>query len=167
MSEHVCKCEEEEVITEEKINKFKEIMKNRSGSSELISVLHEAQQIFGFLPKEVQELVAEGLCVPLSEVFGVVTFYSLFSMKPQGKHKVCVCKGTACYVRGADKVLERLEKELGVGPGDTTKDGEFSIEITRCIGACGLGPVATIDDQTYARIKPDKIPSILDKYRKA
>lgn len=140
------------------------ISQHKDEQGALIAVLHEAQEIFGYLPKEVQLRVAEGLNVPLSEVYGVITFYALFSLKPKGKYKISACKGTACYVRGADKVLERLEQELGVKAGDTTDDGKFSLEVVRCLGACGLGPVIMINDDVHARLKPDRIPSILKKY---
>ncbi len=133
----------------------------------LINILHEVQEIVGYLPQPVLLHVAEKLGASAADVHGVVSFYALFSMKPKGKHRVAACKGTACYVRGAPRVLERLEKELGIPAGDTTEDMLFSLEVVRCLGACGLGPVAMIDDDVLARLKPDRIPSVLKKYREA
>ncbi|HAN86247.1 MAG TPA: NAD(P)H-dependent oxidoreductase subunit E [Firmicutes bacterium] len=130
----------------------------------LIPCLHEIQEVVGYLPLEVQERVAAGLDVPLADVYSVVTFYALFSTKPKGKHQVGVCLGTACYVRGGDKVLEKVEQALGIKAGDTTDDRLFSIQVMRCIGACGLGPVMTVDDDIYARIKPDRVAEVLAKY---
>lgn len=136
--------------------------KERRGA--LIAVLHDAQEEIGFLPKQVQVRVADGLGVPLSEVYGVATFYALFSLKPKGKYKVSVCKGTACYVRGSPRILERFEKELGVRAGDTTGDGLFTLEVVRCLGACGLSPVLTVNKDVHARLKADRVPQIIGKY---
>jgi len=130
----------------------------------LIPVLHEAQQLFGYLPEEVQRRVAEGLGVTLSEVYGVATFYSLFSLKPRGMHKIGVCLGTACYVRGASAILAEMERLLNIKVNDTTDDGKFTLEITRCIGACGLAPVMTIDEDVHGRLTTDKIKEILSRY---
>jgi len=133
--------------------------------SSLINILHEVQKAVGFLPEPVLTHVAEKLGVSVADVHGVVSFYTLFSMKPKGKHRIAACKGTACYVRGAPRVLERIEKELGVKFGDTTKDAQFSLDIVRCLGACGLGPVAMVGDDVHARLKPDRIPAMLKPYR--
>lgn len=130
----------------------------------LIQVLHAAQELFGFVSSEVQERVAEVLGVPLSEVYGVITFYSLFSLKPRGKYKVGICLGTACYVRGAAAILAELERQLSIKVNDTTPDGKFTLEVTRCIGACGLAPVMTINDDVYGRLEKDNIKEILSKY---
>lgn len=143
------------------------IAEHKGAAGALIPVLHKAQLLFGYLPKEVQLAVAEGLDMPISEVYGVVTFYSLFSLKPRGKYTVGVCMGTACYVKGAAEVLSALEKELTVVPGNTTEDGLFTLEITRCVGACGLAPVITIGDDVYGRLTSDKIPDIVAKYRQS
>jgi NADP-reducing hydrogenase subunit HndA len=131
----------------------------------LIHVLHEAQEVYGYLPIEVQKVIAEGLNIPLAEVYGVVTFYAQFSLKPKGEYKISVCLGTACYVKGADKLLERLSTELSIGVGDCTEDGKFSLDACRCIGACGLAPVFTINDDVYGKKLPDDIPGILAKYK--
>jgi NADH-quinone oxidoreductase subunit E/NADP-reducing hydrogenase subunit HndA len=136
-----------------------------STKGELIRVLHKAQEIFGYLPDEVQKFVGKKLDVPTAKVFGVVSFYSYFTMIPKGENDIAICLGTACYVRGAEKILEALTKELGIGVGDTTPDGKFSITGLRCIGACGLAPVITIGEKVYGRITPDMVSGILDEYR--
>lgn len=128
---------------------------------ELIRVLHRAQGIFGYLPKEVQVHVAKRLDVPVSKVYGVVSFYSFFTMKPKGKYDVSVCLGTACYVRGADKILEALTKKIGINVGDTTEDAKFSLRTLRCVGACGLAPVVMINNKVYGRVTPDMVESII------
>ncbi len=130
----------------------------------LIMVLHKAQEIFGYLPEEVQKYVAQGLDLPMSEVYGVTTFYSYFSLKPRGKYRIAVCLGTACYVRGAADLVSAIEKELDIKVNDTSADGRFTLEVSRCIGACGLAPVLTINEDVYGRLTPDKIPGILAKY---
>lgn len=132
----------------------------------LIAVLHQAQLIFGYLPDEALIKIAEGLGVPLSEVYGVVTFYSFFSTTPKGQHSIGVCMGTACYVKGAAAVLEKIQEELGIKMGETSADGLFTLTVTRCVGACGLAPVMTIGEDVYGRLTPDRIPEILDRYRK-
>jgi NADH-quinone oxidoreductase E subunit len=131
----------------------------------LIMVLHRAQQIFGYLPEDVQRFIARELGVPVSEVYGVATFYSYFSLQPRGKHRIAVCLGTACYVRGSGDIVSAIEKELGIKVNETSPDGMFTLEVSRCIGACGLAPVMTIDDHVYGRLTPDRIPEILAKHR--
>ncbi len=133
----------------------------------LMHVLQEAQGIYGYLPIEVQTMIAEGLGISLSEVFGVATFYSQFSLKPKGKHRISVCLGTACYVKGSDKILAELEKELGIKCGECTEDGLFSIDSCRCVGACGLAPVMMIGDEVYGKLTPEMIKGIIDKYKEA
>ncbi len=130
----------------------------------LISVLHKAQEIFGYLPEEVQSFVAEQLGLSLAKVYGVVSFYSFFTMTPKGKHPVAVCMGTACYVRGADKVLKDFENELGIKAGETTADGLFSIDALRCVGACGLAPVVLIGEDVYGRDEAKDVKSLIKKY---
>ncbi|MBN2450868.1 MAG: NAD(P)H-dependent oxidoreductase subunit E [Lentisphaeria bacterium] len=134
------------------------------GRDALIPVLHKAQELFGFLPIDVQRHVADALGVPVSEVLGVVTFYHYFSMQPRGRHTVNVCLGTACYVRGAKKVVEALCGELGVRLGETTADRRFSLTSQRCFGACGLAPVIMIDENVHGRVTPKKVPGILAQY---
>ena len=131
----------------------------------LISVLHKAQEIFGYLPQEVQTFVAEQLGISVAKVYGVVSFYSFFTMTPKGKHPVSVCLGTACYVRGAGKVLEDLEKHLGIKAGETTADGLFSIDALRCVGACGLAPVVLVGEDVYGRDEAKDVKTIIKKYK--
>ena len=127
-------------------------------------VLQGAQEIYGYLPSEVQKLVSEHLEVPLEEVYGVSTFYSQFSLNPKGKYKISVCLGTACYVKGSGEVFDKLSECLGIKGGECTADGKFSLEACRCIGACGLAPVLTINDDVYGRLVADDILGILEKY---
>lgn len=128
---------------------------------ELIRVLHKAQEIFGYLPKEVQVYVAKKLNIPVAKVFGVVSFYSFFTMTPKGKYSIAVCMGTACYVRGAEKVLDQFKAQLGIETGETTEDGKFSISALRCVGACGLAPVVTIGEKVYGRVTPEMVKDII------
>ena len=137
---------------------------HHNNSGELIMILHEAQSLLGYLPQEIQEVVAEQLEIPIAQVYGVVTFYSYFSMEPKGRFPISVCMGTACYVRGAEKILEELERQLEIKVGETTADGLFSLNCLRCIGACGLAPVVTIGDKVYGRLTTDKIRDILADY---
>jgi NADH-quinone oxidoreductase subunit E/NADP-reducing hydrogenase subunit HndA len=127
-------------------------------------VLQEAMNIFGYVPQDVQEMIADGLGATLSEVYGVSTFYSQFSLEPKGEHVIGVCLGTACYVKGSQKVLDRLTEELKIDVGRTTKDGKFTLNATRCLGACGLAPVMMIGEEVYGRLTPDMVPDILAKY---
>ncbi|NLC55898.1 MAG: NAD(P)H-dependent oxidoreductase subunit E [Armatimonadetes bacterium] len=131
----------------------------------LIQVLHQAPELFGYLPDEVQRFVARGLKLPISKVYGVVTFYSFFTTVPKGKHTIMVCLGTACYVKGAERILQRLKKELDVDLGQTTRDHLFTLTAARCVGACGLAPVAMIGDDVYGKLTPDKMVKTLKKYR--
>lgn len=131
---------------------------------ELINVLHKAQHIFGYLPEEVQEVVSKQLNVPLAKVYGVVSFYSFFTMTPKGKHPISICTGTACYVRGAENVLKEFKRILEIEVGEATADGKFSLNCLRCVGACGLAPVVMIGDKTYGRVAPDQVKSILKEY---
>jgi len=148
----------------EKVKKIVEHYKNTEGA--LIPILHEVQEAFGYIPKDVQEFIAHELKIPLSEIYGVVTFYSRFSLHPKGKNSVFVCMGTACYVKGAELVLNAVKDDLKIGAGETSSDGLFSIEETRCIGACGLAPIMMINEDVYAKVTPDQIGGILEKYRK-
>jgi NADH:ubiquinone oxidoreductase subunit E len=130
----------------------------------LILVLHKAQTLFGYLPREVQRRVADGLGIPLSEVSGVVTFYSFFTMVPKGRHTIKVCLGTSCYVRGGQRLIGDLQKKLSLDVGGTTEDRKFSLEVVRCIGACGLSPAMTVGEDVFGRVKNTKIGEILGKY---
>lgn len=139
-----------------------DLYKGKKGS--LIQVLHLAQEIYGYLPLELQEFISKGMDIPLSEVSGVVSFYSFFSTVPRGKHTIRVCLGTACYVRGGKKIVEHLQERLGVQLGGTTDDGKFTFEIARCIGACGLAPAMMIDDTVYKQVNVNKLDKILERY---
>ena len=142
------------------------IAENKDLPGALMPVLQGAQEIFGCVPIDVQKYIAKALHVTLSEVYGVATFYSQFSLQPKGEYLISVCLGTACYVKGSQKVLDKLSEVLNVEVGQTTADGRFTLQATRCLGACGLAPVMTINDEVYGRLTPDQIPAIIDKYRK-
>lgn len=131
----------------------------------LMPILHRAQGIYGYLPLDVQNYIAEELGIPLTDIYGVATFYSQFTLKPKGKYTIGICMGTACYVKGAQKVLDKLQEVLNIGVGDTTDDGKFTLDATRCLGACGLAPVMMINDQVYGRLSPDDIEGIISKYK--
>lgn len=135
-----------------------------SKEGELIRVLHRAQGIFGYLPKEVQFFVAGKLNVPTAKVYGVVTFYSYFSMLPKGEYNISVCMGTACYVRGAEPVLDEFKKQLGIDCNETSADGKFSLNALRCVGACGLAPVVMVGDKVYGRVTKEMVKDILEQY---
>lgn len=145
-----------------KINEVCNSFDNKPG--DLINVLHKVQGEFGYLPAEVQEVVARSLNMSLAKVYGVVTFYSYFTMTPKGKHPISICTGTACYVRGAEKVLDEFKKELGINVGESTPDGKFSITCLRCVGACGLAPVILVGEKTYGRLASDDVKAILKEY---
>ncbi len=134
---------------------------------ELIHILHALQRTFGYLPEAVQEAVAAELDIPVARVYGVVTFYSYFTMVPKGKYPVSVCLGTACYVRGAEAVLDEFRRQLEIGVGETTLDGLFSLDCLRCVGACGLAPVVSVGDRVYGRLTPEKVRGILSDYYRA
>jgi len=153
-------------LQERQIQTIKDICKsfgNRSG--ELINVLHKTQEAFGYLPVEVQHVIAKELNVAVAKVYGVVTFYAFFTMKPKGLYPISVCMGTACYVRGAEKVVDALKEELDIDVGGVTSDGKFSLNCLRCVGACGLAPVMMIGDKVFGRIDPKDIKGILDNYK--
>ncbi|WP_313756879.1 NAD(P)H-dependent oxidoreductase subunit E [Tissierella sp.] len=150
----------------EKIEEFKVFIKeNEDKQGALMPVLQKAQGLFGYLPVEVLEIISKGLDIPLSEIYGVVTFYSQFSLIPKGEYRIGVCLGTACYVKGSQELLNKVMEELGIESGQTTPDMKFSLTATRCIGACGLAPVLSINDDVYGRLKPEDVKGILDKYR--
>lgn len=131
--------------------------------AELIQALHRVQEALGYLPREAQEVVAQVLNVPASQVRGVVTFYHFFRTKPAGKHTIRVCMGTACHVRGAERVLAALQEELGVEAGQTSRDGKFSLEVARCLGCCGMAPVMMVDEEVYGRLEPKKARRIIQE----
>jgi len=162
------KADNDELIKEfsaEKIVELDEIIAKYKGKpGGLIPVLEEAQVALEYLPVSVQKKIAKGLNLPLSRVYGVVTFYSFFTMTPRGRHTVRVCLGTACYVRGGKALAETIEKNYGVKEGETTSDRKFTYESVRCLGACGLGPVVVVDNDVHGRVKPGKVKDILNAY---
>lgn len=152
--------------TPEQEAKLKEIIEaNKHDKSRVMAVMQEAQEVYGYLPIEVQEMIAEGMEIPLEKVYGISTFYAQFSLSPKGKYDISVCLGTACYVKGAQKLVDALEEKLGIGVDECTADGKFSLSACRCIGACGLGPVLTVNDEVYGKLTADDIDGILAKYQ--
>lgn len=141
------------------------IEKHRSDPGTVMPILQEAQEVYGYLPMEVQEIIADKLGVSMEEIFGVATFYSQFALTPKGKYNVSVCLGTACYVKGAGALVDKLTSILGIEPEECTTDGRFSLTACRCIGACGLAPVLTVNDDVYGRLVPEEIEGILAKYQ--
>jgi len=154
-------------ISQEVITEIKDYIKELGyDKNSLIMVLHKAQALLGYLPREILVVIAEELKIPLAKVYGVVTFYSFFTTEKKGKNRIGVCLGTACFVRGADKVLEEFKKQLDVDMDETTEDGLFTLENVRCVGACGLAPVVSINGKIYGHVKKEDVKSILDEYRK-
>jgi NADP-reducing hydrogenase subunit HndA len=152
-------------LKKEQVAKLQEICKSfNNEAGELINVLHKAQETFGYLPAEVQEIIASELNISVAKVYGVVTFYSFFTMIPKGQHPISICTGTACYVRGAEKVLDEFKRILEVKVGETTPDGKFSLSCLRCVGACGLAPVVMVGEKVYGRVSPDGVKDILKEY---
>ncbi len=150
-------------IRYEKVRDVTKKFKEMKGA--LIPALHEVQKLFGYLPEEALQIVSEELSIPMSEIYGVSTFYSQFSLEPKGEHIIKVCLGTACYVKGAQDIIDRLSSVLEVGVGKTTKDGKFTLEAARCLGACGLAPVLMVDDKVYGRLIPDDVIRIIEEYK--
>ena len=150
----------------EKYGLLQEAIERHKGEpGALMPVLQEAQNIFGYVPMDVQEIIADGLGTTLAEVYGVATFYAQFSLEPKGQYVVGVCLGTACYVKGSQKVLDKLSEVLRIPVGKTTEDGRITLNATRCLGACGLAPVMMVNDEVYGRLTPDQVPAIIAKYR--
>ena len=138
--------------------------KHGNQPGELINILHEAQHLHGYLPEEMQRIIAAQLGIPVSHVYGVVTFYTFFTMLPKGKHPISVCMGTACYVKGSQEILDKFKEKLSIDVGECTEDGLFSLDACRCIGACGLAPVVTVNDDVYGKLNADMVEDILKKY---
>lgn len=152
-------------LKEEQVQELKDVCKVfNNEASELINVLHKAQGIFGYLPAEVQEIIAHELKISVAKVFGVVSFYSFFTMTPKGKHPISICLGTACYVRGAEKVMDEFKRQLSIANGETTSDGKFSLSSLRCVGACGLAPVVLVGEKVFGRVSPEDVKKILAEY---
>ena len=151
--------------TKEQEAKLLEVIAKYDGvPGKTMPILQEAQEIYGYLPIEVQKIIADKIGCSLEEVYGVVTFYGQFALNPKGQYKISVCMGTACYVKGSGDLLERLGKELNIGVDEITSDGKFSLEACRCVGACGLAPVFMVNEDVYGRIGPNDVPDILKKY---
>lgn len=157
-----CGCNQKD----ERFEKVKEVVEShKETKGALIPVLHEIQRLYGYLPEDVLKVVSEELNIPMTEIYGVATFYSIFSLEPKGEHVIKVCLGTACYVKGSQLLIDKISEELDVQVGKTTDDGKFTLEATRCLGACGLAPVLTVDEKVYGRLVPDDIPKILEQYK--
>ena len=151
--------------TAEQEKKLMEVIEShKHDKSLLMAVMQQAQDIYGYLPMEVQTMIAEGMNVPLEKVYGVATFYAQFSLSPKGEYNISVCLGTACYVKGAGDIFDRLSERLGIGADECTEDGKFSLAACRCIGACGLAPVLTVNEEVYGRLTADDVDGILEKY---
>lgn len=146
----------------DELMKVIEDLKDQEGS--LMPIMQKAQEIYGYLPIEVQIMISDATGHPLEEIYGVATFYSMFTMNPKGKYRISVCLGTACYVKGAGSIFDEVQKELGIHGGECTPDGKFSLDAVRCVGACGLAPVMMINDDVYGRLTTDRIAGILKKY---
>jgi NADH-quinone oxidoreductase E subunit len=161
----MCSCNEKNNQKFNILDEFINSIPDKKGA--LIQVLHKAQEIFGYLPKEVQLYVANKLNLSPAKVYGVVSFYSYFTTEPKGEYKISVCLGTVCFVKGSDKILAEFEKQLGIKSGQTTKDLKFSLDGLRCVGACGLAPVVVVNDKVYGHVKPEGVVEILEEYKKA
>lgn len=162
MSENTCCCG----CADENGLKLKQIIeKYKDTRGALIPVLHEAQEAYGYLPADVLKKISDGLNVPLAEIYGVVTFYTQFSLNPKGRFKINVCMGTACYVKGSGEILYRFKEKLGIDVGQCTEDGKFSLDACRCIGACGLAPVIMINEDVHGRLVADDVDGILEQYK--
>lgn len=161
----MCKSTKNEVDIA-KLEEFRKIVceyKGKQGS--LMTVLHKTQEYFGYIPYQAQVVISDELDIPVSEIYGVITFYSHFSLTPVGEKKVCVCMGTACYVKGSGNVLDAIERDLGIKAGETTEDGKFTIEATRCIGACGLAPVMSVNKDVHGRLNNEEAVNIIETYK--
>jgi NADH-quinone oxidoreductase subunit E/NADP-reducing hydrogenase subunit HndA len=157
-------------IAQDKLNEviafISEASKKEHADSHLIAVLHKVQELYGYLPKDVMDVVAEKMQIPTAHIWGVATFYHYFNLSPIGKHTISICMGTACYVKGADKILETLKKELKVAVGQTTEDGLFTLQEARCLGACGIAPVIMVGEKIYGELDAKKTVDIINQYRK-
>lgn len=154
------------IITPEELEQLDPICEKYYGNpGHLIPALKDAQELYGYLPMEVQRKISVGLNIPASHIYGVVTFYSFFTIQPRGKHVIRLCLGTACYVKGAKEILEIMQREVGINVGETSEDGNFTLEAVRCLGACGLAPVFLIGSETYGNVNPGDTVKILDGYQ--
>lgn len=146
--------------------KLLQIAKKYEGNpKDIIEALHEVQNLYGYISDDAQKCLSKHLNVPMSEIYGIITFYSRFKLKPKGKYNIQICLGTACYVKGSAKIMEAFEKELNIKSGDITEDGMFSLEEVRCIGACGLAPAIVVNEDVYGKVTPDQVKEIIEKYK--
>lgn len=161
-----CCCSNQKDDRDDRIEKTREMVKKfKNLKGALIPVMHEVQKMYGYLNEEALQVVSEELKVPMSEIYGVATFYSQFSLEPKGKHQIKVCLGTACYVKGAQNILDKFSEMLNVEVGKTTEDGKFTLEAARCIGSCGLAPVLMVDEKVYGGLHPNDVIRILEEYK--
>lgn len=152
--------------TPEQEQELKRVIAGLKGTNgALMPVMQQAQEIYGYLPREVQTIISDEMGIPLEKIYGVATFYSQFALQPKGKYQISVCLGTACYVKGSGDIFNKLEELLGISNGECTADGKFSLDSCRCVGACGLAPVLLVNEDVYGRLVPDDVPGILAKYR--
>lgn len=159
--EEKCKCGNS--CRDEKIEKI--LLKYEKDKRNLIQILNEVQETYGYIPENVQFEISKYLGMEMAEIYGVITFYARFTLKPKGKYNIAVCLGTACFVKGSEKVLDRVKQKLGIDVGETTPDGKFSLEATRCIGACGLAPVFTVNDEVYGKATPELVDKVIEEYK--
>ena len=152
-----CGCNKKDEFLEKLFNEYQPIKDN------LIQILNEVQDYYGYIPVHAQTAISEFLKMPMAEIYGVITFYSRFTLKPKGKYNIAVCLGTACFVKGSQKIMDRLKEKLGIEAGETTPDGKFSIEETRCVGACGLAPVFTVNGEVYGKATVQKLDQVLEE----
>ncbi len=153
-------------VQEKDLDKLKDVVLGFKGQQgALMSVLHKTQEMFGYIPYEAQVVISEILDIPISEIYGVITFYAHFTLTPVGDHKICLCMGTACYVKGSGQVLDTIERDLGIKAGETTEDGKFTIEATRCIGACGLAPVMSVNKEVHGRLNNEEALKVIASYK--
>lgn len=163
MEENKLKCSEN-CGKDEELEKI--LLQYKQDKDNLIQILNEVQEFYGYIPKKAQLEISNYLGIPMAEIYGVITFYSRFTLKPKGKYHIAVCLGTACYVKGSSKIMDRLKERLKIEQGETTKDGKFSIEATRCVGACGLAPVFTVNGEVYGKATVQKLDQVLDELMK-
>lgn len=155
-----CECKNKEEFTEELLKKYSHSKEN------LIQILNNVQEYYGYIPEKSQKKISEYLKISMAEIYGVITFYSRFTLKPKGKYNIAICLGTACFVKGSEKIMDRAKEKLKIEPGETTKDGMFSLEETRCVGACGLAPVFTVNGEVYGNATVQKLDEVIDEILK-
>ncbi len=155
-----CECKNKEEFTDELLKKYSHSKEN------LIQILNNVQEYYGYIPEKSQKKISEYLKISMAEIYGVITFYSRFTLKPKGKYNIAICLGTACFVKGSEKIMDRAKERLKIEPGETTKDGMFSLEETRCVGACGLAPVFTVNGEVYGNATVQKLDEVIDEILK-